>query len=168
MPAWWDSIASVTAFTWWARWLGVALTFVGLLTTAASLSSSRRLDTLKTLRDDALQARVAAAEEHQKPRRLTPAQRDLLLKALKAGLKGKVRTISLLRDTEAAVFLDDIAKVLEESGWTVIREEPTPQGLPLGVGMFVNPQAEPPFAASLQKALESIGIEAPAITVSAM
>ena len=50
MPAWWNSLESVTALTWWLRWIGAGLTIAGGLCVIATLVTSKRGETLRDRR----------------------------------------------------------------------------------------------------------------------
>lgn len=37
MPAWWDSLETVNSLTWWLKWVGGALTFIGAICVIVTL-----------------------------------------------------------------------------------------------------------------------------------
>ena len=59
MPAWWDSIDSVSTFTLWMRWIGIGLTMLGAVFGALAITSSNRVDNLKAKRDAAERDKAA-------------------------------------------------------------------------------------------------------------
>lgn len=179
MLSWWDSLEAVTNVTWWLRWIGASLTIAGGLCVIATLAGSKRVETLKNKRDvlkqeegeskeKALRARLEAAEERQRDRRLTDEQRILIKQALQASPKGRIVIISMTDSTESHRYATDFDEVLREAGWTsrvqpILRlsEGPPPTGLILAME---NPQAIPPYINPLFKALKNANVPAEAQT----
>lgn len=58
MPAWWDSLDSVSVFSWWMRWLGVGLTALGAVFGGLALASTKRVETLRAKGDVEAQAKA--------------------------------------------------------------------------------------------------------------
>lgn len=180
MPTWWDSIETVTAFTWWTRWVGLGVTFLGVLISGISLASTRQLETLKQTRDKTsqtattereaqLQKRLQAAEERQKDRHLTEEQKAALVAFLSASSKGEILIRCHTGDREARTFAQEIAAVLTASGWKVLGPydgmlfASGAGSLPGLLMLLKDPQSPPERARILQYAYKEVGLSIPVV-----
>jgi len=145
MPAWWNSLETVTALTWWLRWIAAGFTIAGGFCVIATLATSKRLDTLREKRD---------ADRH-----LTASQRAALIEAV----KGSQGTFDIWRgdnSNETTDFAEELRTALVEAGWQYgtlfkMASRTGPRGL------AVIPQSpDTPRALVLQKALKEIGFPA--------
>ena len=170
MLSWWDSLEAVTNLTWWLKWIGASLTIVGGLCVIATLVSSKREETLKNKRDGlkqeqtesnekALRARLAAAEERQKGRRLTDEQRAKLIEVSKRYSRGPIQLHAPLNDAEAMRFAMDLRDALKEAGWDAREIITSINWFDKGLAVWVNPDKPAPHAGALQEALGKIGLE---------
>jgi len=88
MPAWWNSLETMTAVSSWARLIGVTLGVVAALCAVVVFAAGKQVDALKAAQDKLMREKVKAAVEHQEPRRLTAEQESGLLAILSANEKG--------------------------------------------------------------------------------
>jgi hypothetical protein len=115
------------------------------------------------------QAKAAAtALEQETPktlptgREIPPEKRDLFKAFVKDSSKGKVFIGSVSADSEAANYARQISEMLTGAGYTVVDKTDLlpPEESPVGVHIRIKSMAEQPiYAGSLQKGLESIGID---------
>lgn len=103
-------------------------------------------------------------QEKVKPRHLTAEQRARLLELLKANPKGTIHVSAVTGDAESIAFGRELAEVLSEAGWNVgFNDILTFGGTPVGVFITLRSKENVPVRAIiLQKALEQVGISAPA------
>jgi hypothetical protein len=103
-------------------------------------------------------------QEKIKPRRLTEEQRTRLLELFRANPKGAIGITAVTGDAESIAFGRELAEVLAEAGWQVnFNDVLTFGGTPVGVFIVLRSKENVPVRAIiLQKALEQVGISAPA------
>lgn len=97
--------------------------------------------------------------ERPQARELTPEQRQSLIRILNKSPKGSIDVTAVMGDNESAAFADQLTKILESAGWTVVHS-----GLTTFVGHTVglivvihDSQKVPEHADVLRRALNSIG-----------
>jgi hypothetical protein len=130
MPAWWNSIDSVSTFSWAMRWIGIGLTVFGAICGGLALVATKRVETLKSERDAAI--RVKAAENEKmlaelqaktRDRHLTPGLYDDLTSfARKYRNHGLVIMELSGSNEEAGRLANTIAMAMQLGGWQVKRE----------------------------------------------
>lgn len=94
------------------------------------------------------------------PRRISTEQRKRLVEMLSIGPKGAVTIACVLGDAEGCSFAQQIADVVNASGWPHTGvDQAVYTGNPVGFGIIVrNAITAPPHAAVLQRAFFSVGI----------
>ena len=104
MPAWWNSLETMTAISGHAKTVGFVLGLATALCGAVIFFSGKRVDALKTIKD---------ADRH-----LTSDQRAKLLTLLAASpIKGEIRVEFVSTSDEAKRFAEEFEAVLTEAGW---------------------------------------------------
>lgn len=98
-------------------------------------------------------------QERLKPRRITDAQRGLLIQALQKSPKGPLTIATPIGDAEAQMFARQIREILESSGWKGVRfTQNLFKGTPVGLSVNVRDGNKVPlFAEMLRQAFESSG-----------
>lgn len=174
--AWhWPSI--ILATSWLATGLFMAANlYVNRNDRLASAERERQnAQTLKSAKEELTGARQDAAEarslvtqweERDRPRKISSEQSARFVEFLSDSPRGKIRFKILAADNEAHTFAAALRTLLSESGFSVEPETPgfIPMGPMAGIELRVASQEfSPPHAGPLQKALQHIGIEAPAM-----
>jgi len=124
MPAWWNSLETVSSLTWYLRWIGACLTIFGGLCVVATLATSKRAETLREKRD---------ADRH-----LSPEQRQSLIKKIgELPDKEKCALVSVVGDDEGFRFGIELEVALREAGVNCAGVEPALFSTPPRGGVFV-------------------------------
>ncbi len=105
MPAWWNSLETVTAISSHAKTLGFILGLLTALCGAIVFFSGKRVDALKAIRDA--------------DRRLTSIQHSQILDLMRDKPIGKVTVQCPIMSPEPRKFAKELAAVLKEAGWEV-------------------------------------------------
>jgi hypothetical protein len=174
MPAWWNSVETVSLLKTAAQWLGPGVTFMGIVVSIFGIVVGSRLETLKKIEVEKTRAsdlalledanrRAAALEEQQKAWDLSPEQWSLFSEQLKDAPKGRV-AVEYIRSDEKRVYdlTTKISAQLKDLGYDVWGYIPGFQqagSAPL-VGVmiqFMDPQTDV-VGSALQQAFEAIGI----------
>jgi hypothetical protein len=96
-------------------------------------------------------------------RTLTGQARDKFLKELEGAPRGKIRVSSIANNAEAFAFASQISDTLRTAGYDLGKKLNSFIGGDLLVGVSIgvgDEKEQPPFARSLQRAFEAIGIKA--------
>jgi hypothetical protein len=144
MWSWWSSADAVSLAGSIARWTGAVVAI-------AILVLGNRLTTLQS--------------REKQPRIITPEQRRQFNEFLSRLDKGKILLKCIVNDKEASAFALSLRDMLKGAGFEVNEEMPgfipvTPMS---GIELKIKDKSSPPpHSGNLQKALEAIGIHAPA------
>jgi hypothetical protein len=110
---------------------------------------------VETRQDATLQATASGRE-------ITPENVGLFINFVKTVSKGRIVIEAIASNSEATHFARQIAAMLKSAGYDVEENYGSPTLLgppPVGVGMIIRSMDEqPPYAGSLQRGLEFIGI----------
>jgi len=95
-------------------------------------------------------------QERIRPRHLSAEQWQKLLERLKEGPVGSFSLLSVANNPESIGFARELAAVLKEAGWTLLKDEYAMASSFSGIGILV-PNPENPRGAHLQKVLTEVG-----------
>jgi hypothetical protein len=103
-------------------------------------------------------------QEKLKPRVLSAAQRDQLIRLLAQSPRGPVEVFQVEGDREAFEYAEQIANTLHSAGWDTVSRS-TLLGTSLrGICIAVHDaKSAPPYAATLQHSFAAVGLELPGI-----
>jgi hypothetical protein len=157
MWSWWDSPDTVSLLSSLARWAGALIAVVILVL-------GHRLATLQKRQNKIKDDTVEELTKARQPGIITPEQRTKFVAFLSKSPKGKVRIAHMASNQEAFSFAIQIRDALKEAGFDVpdLMDSFQQFGPPLiGIELKVKSEIEqPPFAGALQKAFETIDINA--------